>query len=260
MKILRSYLKIPPLEGGMEKHIGLLTACQRDSGEEVDLLFNRGTATGPGDIQVWPTGDLFQLRPQVAAVTAFYILSLFAFRRQRRRYDILHLHGDWSALLLAGALKKACHAKVLAFSFHGGLTTRRPHTHWLPYLLQKTDIIFSTGYRSAQILQASSGRPVIFQPSGVAENFFISAKQSEHVRHRFTALTIARLVGKKNLGLVLDIAVGLPEVDFLIVGDGTQYTFLSDRVARERIGTSCCSGANHRQKYGKSWLPWIVSC
>jgi len=236
MKILRCYLKIPPLEGGMEKHIGSLTACQRALGEKVDLLFNCGTATGPGDIQIWPAGNLFRLRPQSVAVTVFYFMSLIMLLRQHNRYDILHLHGDWSSLLLAGSLKKACHAKVFVFSLHDDLTTSRPHTNWLPKLVRKADLIFSTGHRTAKLVQASSGKAVIVQPSGVSEHFYIPAESYSSNGNRFTVLTVARLIPKKNLILVLDIASGLSETDFWIVGDGPDMTFLREQIARKKIG------------------------
>jgi len=235
MKILRCYLRIPPFEGGMEKHIGSLTACQRAAGVEVDLLFNRGEATGQGDIQVLPSVDLFRLRPQAAAVAIFSLFGLHELRLRHRHYDILHVHGDWSALLLAGSLKEASGAEVLAFSLHGDLTARRTHTQILPRLVRCSDIIFSTGFRSVQILEASSGKPVIFRPSGVADLFFAGPTPRACYGPRFTILTVARLVHKKNLGLVLDIAAGLPEADFLVVGDGPEMPVLRERVAQERI-------------------------
>lgn len=222
------------MQGGMEKHIASLTACQRADGHEVDIVFNQGDKTAQGDVPVLPSFDLFRLRPQVAAVAVFSVLSLLALARQGRRYDIVHVHGDWSSLLWAPALKRLCGAKVLAFTVHDDLTERVVHRRWLPFLARYTDVIFSTGFRAARALERSSGRPVIFRSSGVSEVFYSPLSSLDRAAP-FTVLTVARLVRKKNLQLVLDIACLLPDLQFLIVGDGPEMAALSDRIRREAL-------------------------
>ena len=49
MKILRIYTKLPPLKGGMEKHIYSLTKLQIENQHFVKIFFNDGEKVSPND-------------------------------------------------------------------------------------------------------------------------------------------------------------------------------------------------------------------
>lgn len=235
------------MEGGMENHIAALTAYQRDAGLEVDLVFNQGKSTAAGDLQVLAEFDLFRLRPQALAVIVFSLAVMARLLKVRRRYDVIHVHGDWSALVFAGVFRRICRADVLAFTVHDDLTSGVGHESLLPRLVRQADVIFSTGYRAARLLETRSGRPVVFRTSGVSDSFF-APTQTILPTHGFTALTVARLVRKKNIGLVLDIARRLPSVEFLIVGDGPERPGLRERMTRESLGNVRLLGKmSHRE-------------
>lgn len=77
----------------------------------------------------------------------------------------------------------------------------------MPKLVQDVDLIFSTGYDTANELEKLSGKKVIVQPSGINEIFFQEFEKSFESK----SFTVANLFPKKNIEFVLKIAQELKE-------------------------------------------------
>ena len=233
MNILRIYTKLPPLKGGMEKHIFHLSQEQITQGHRVKVVFNDGEKITPADEKIGYF-KLYKIRPQALGVVLFYGLVAIKFLFDRQSYDAVHLHGDWSALLFARLIKKLVGAKLAVFSIHGQITQSFAHQYLLPRLLGRTDLIFSTGYDTAREITRLTGREAVVQPSGISDIFFEPFEKHFDFR-RFTVVTVANLFAVKNIELVFEIAKRLKECDFVIIGDGTEKKRLQNLLANEKI-------------------------
>jgi len=233
MKILRSYTKLPPLKGGMEKHIFNLTKLQLKNNHFVKVFYNDGENISSNDEKICKL-KLHKLKPQLLGMFIFYFLITLKLFLKKQQFDIIHIHGDWSSLLFVKFLKKLTNAKVVVLSLHDQLTQRYTHQKLLPKLVQNVDLIFSTGYDTAIELERLSTKKVIVQPSGINEIFF-EKFEKKYENDRFTIVTVANLFPKKNIELVLETAQELPACRFIIVGDGTHRIILETIIKSNSI-------------------------
>jgi L-malate glycosyltransferase len=218
MKLLRIYAKLPPLLGGMEKHIFNLTKEQIKNNNKVTVFYNDGKAISLNDEKICKN-KLHKIKPQFIGVVIFYKLILLKLFFKKKHYDIIHIHGDWSSLIFVKFLKKLVNAKLIVLSLHDQLSPKFTHQKLLPKLLNNVDLIFSTGYDTAEELRKLSSKKVIVQPSGINKIFF--QKFDKNFKNDlFTIVTVANLFPKKNIELILEIAQKLQECIFIIVGDG----------------------------------------
>ena len=202
MKILRIYTKLPPLKGGMEKHIYNLTKLQIRDNHFVKVFFNDGEEISQNDEKICKL-KLHRLKPQIIGFFIFYFLIVFKLLLKKQKFDIIHIHGDWSSLLFVKILKKLTNVKIVTLSLHDQLTSKYNHQKLLPKLVQDVDLIFSTGYDTANELEKLSGKKVIVQPSGINEIFFQEFEKSFESKS-FTVITVANLFPKKNIEFVLN--------------------------------------------------------
>ena len=171
MKILRNYTKLPPLKGGMENHISHLSKIQLKNNHIIKVFFNDGESISKNDEKVCKL-KLHRFRPQFIGMFIFYFLITLKLLFKKQQFDIIHIHGDWSSLLFVKILKKLTNAKIVVLSLHDQLTQKYTHQKLLPKLVQDVDLIFSTGYDTANELEKLSSKKVIVQPSGINEIFF----------------------------------------------------------------------------------------
>lgn len=233
MKILRIYTKLPPLKGGMEKHIYNLSKKQLESNHFVKIFFNDGEKVSSNDIKVSEI-KLYKIKPQSLGIILFYLQIIFKMMIRKELFDIIHIHGDWSSILFVKLLKKLTKSKVIVFSLHGQLSSSFTHQIFLPKLVQNIDLIFSTGYDTAYELEKLSYKRIIVQPSGINEIFF-NDFEKEFENHKFTIITVANLFPKKNIEFVLEIAKELKECKFIVIGDGTQRDKLENIIQKESL-------------------------
>lgn len=233
MKILRIYTKLPPLKGGMEKHIYNLSKLQLENNHFVKLFYNDGDPISSNDEKICKL-KLHKWRPQFLGISVFYFLILLKLFFKKKTFDIIHIHGDWSSLLSVKLLKKLTNAKIVVLSLHGQLTEKYTHQKLLPKLVQNVDFVFSTGYDTARELEKLSGKKVIVQPSGI-NNIFFEEFIKSYDNDRFTIVTVANLFPKKNIELVLEIAKELKGCKFIIVGDGTHRAVLVNIIKTQNI-------------------------
>ena len=233
MEILRIYTKLPPLLGGMEKHIFQLSNYQIKKNHNIKLFYNDGEPISKNDEKICKF-KLHKVKPQALGMIIFYLLILVKLIFKKQQYDIIHIHGDWSSLLFVKLLKKLTNAKIVVLSLHDQLTSKYTHQKLLPKLVQDVDIIFSTGYDTAKELEKLSGKKVIVQPSGINEIFFENFDKKFYNKI-FTIVTVANLFPKKNIELVLEIAKELNKFRFIIVGEGSHRKVLESIIKKDNI-------------------------
>ena len=233
MKILRLYTRLPPLSGGMENHIAQLTLEQINLGHDVAIYFNKGNNVTTKDVQVSRL-PLYKLKPQFIGFLFFYFLTYLRLVFNHQKFDLVHIHGDWSSLVFSKLIKKVVGAKKIIISIHDELSDNFLSKKALVILLDNVDMIFASGYGVAYQLNKITNKNVIVQPSGIQHIFFEKRERSFN-KSSFQVIITASLVKKKNLGLVLDIAKDLPLLRFIIVGDGPEKKYLLNRIKFENI-------------------------
>ena len=233
MKILRLYTRLPPLLGGMENHIAQLTREQIKLGHEVRIYFNQGLCVTDKDIQITKI-PLFKLRPQFIGVLIFHFLVLIKLLINREKFDLIHIHGDWSSMVFSKIIKTLTNAEKIVVTIHDQVSENFFKQKLLSLFLRFVDIIFTTGFKAANQIKNLTHKKIIVQPSGVNEIFFSDFKKKFNDKS-FSVLTVANLLPKKKLELVLEIAKALNEFSFVIVGEGKNRKVLENIIQRGEI-------------------------
>ncbi len=228
---------MPPLPGGMEKHINRLSQHQIDQGNEVTVFFNQGDKVSDIDIRILENIKLYKIKPQFVAFVFFYLAVIFHLLMNRTKADVIHVHGDWSSLIFIQYLKKLTGASVACFSFHSQfLSNKLTHTKILIRLLNKADVVLISGNRAYSEIKkrlSSFDGEVQWRPSGISSVFTFA--DNKNPTNKFKIISVANLVKRKNLGLVLALAKSSPDIDYSIIGDGSEKEYLESKINREQI-------------------------
>ncbi|MCO6462368.1 MAG: glycosyltransferase family 4 protein [Saprospiraceae bacterium] len=221
------------MKGGMEKHIYNLSVFQSKI-HEVTIFYNQGSPLSTNDVQILPSLKVNKIKPQFLGILIFYMTLLYKLFIRHEKYDVIHIHGDWSSLVFSRLLKKITKACIIVFSYHGMIQDNKFKRHLLKSNLKKTDIIFATGYDSTVAIKNLIQKEIYFQPSGINGIFFI--KSNKNIKKvNFHVVTVANLVKVKNLELVISIAQKLPDIDFSIVGKGDEEESLKKSIIKKNI-------------------------
>lgn len=238
MRILRIYPFLPPLQGGMEKHILRLTQEQRILGCEISVAFNQGDATGSADISVLEGISLRKVKPQLLRDLIFYFCLIIKLTGSNKCFDIVHVHGDWSAFLLGRLVAFLVRANKCIASIHG-VARRGLWSFVYRFTLQGYAMVYATGSLDASFIKSLIACPVRWQHSGIDADFFnIEDKMNQSV----DVICVGSLVSVKNFGLAIDIAAIMPEVSFQMVGDGPLRTVLEEDCRRKGLTNVVFSG------------------
>ena len=233
MKILRLYTRLPPLPGGMENHIAQLTREQIKLGHEVSIYFNQGSCVTSNDIQITKL-PLHKIKPQFIGILLFYFLVFIRLLINRDKFDIVHIHGDWSSLVFSKLIKMLVRADKVIITIHDQISDKLFQQKALSLGLCFVDIIFTTGFEAANQLEKLTSKKIIVQPSGVNEIFFSDFNRNFE-NEKFTVVTVANLFAKKNIELILEIAKVLKKFKFILVGDGNHRKVLENIIQRNNI-------------------------
>jgi|JI6StandDraft_1071083.scaffolds.fasta_scaffold04308_3 glycosyltransferase involved in cell wall biosynthesis len=217
MKIFRFAIYLFPKSGGVEKHVSILSRLQTEMGHQVKLFYNQGTRISPKDIQVFKKVDLYKKYGTPWCFLFFYI-AVIRNLTTLKTPDLIHLHGDWSSFIFSDFLKLITSAKKVVFTFHGGIQNSWMHKKLLPLTIKRADLVFATGYESWEYL--SKFKKCIFQPSGVDKMFFDKSNVGKCDKH--TVLSVTYFRKNKNVMTIFEIAKRMPEINFIIIGDGSQ--------------------------------------
>jgi glycosyltransferase involved in cell wall biosynthesis len=223
MNILRIYQKIPPNPGGMEQHIYQLTKEQVDNGCDVTLAFNSGSKLSEHDIVVSKFFSLSSIKPQSLSNFIFYTILIFKLLVNRKKFDVVHIHGDWSSFIFSRIIKKIVDANIVLGSFHGKLNIAR--LKLILYSFNKLDGLYTTGLDEYEYLTGRLGIPIMWCHSGVDSKFYqdevdLGIDLGIDLDRDFV-LSVGNCVPVKNIQLIIEVATNMPSVQFIHIGGGS---------------------------------------
>jgi glycosyltransferase involved in cell wall biosynthesis len=231
MRVLRVYPFLPPMPGGMEKHVLRLSQEQRLLGCDVAIMFNSGCKTAPSDLTVLPIFNLHCLKPQALRDFVFFLFALFKIYMWGIRADVVHIHGDWSAFLLGRLLGWAVGARVMVASVHGVVRKGRWATVYRR-VLSGYAVVYCTGAGDAKYLYKEGVAAARWQNSGIDADFFNEARTTDTTLSA-NIVCVANFFPVKNLALVIEIAKSMPDMSFLLIGDGPERPKLEESCERD---------------------------
>lgn len=228
MRILRLCTRLPPLPGGMETHISQLSKEQNKIGRNVTIYFNAGDKLSHNDIRVTKL-PLYKSKPRFIGIIVFYLFVYLRLLVNKEKFDVVHFHGDWSSLVFAGLIKKTVGGKKIIITIHDELSENIWSRRALSLMLNQVDIVFSTGYSSADQIRNLTSKKVMIQPSGI-QNIFFEKLPRTFNKESFQVIVVANLVQKKNLDILIEIAREINFYHFIIVGDGPKKEELQTKI------------------------------
>lgn len=234
MRILRTHPFIPPLPGGMENHVYKLTLAQRAAGHDVSLYFNQGKSEHLDDKKILTFLNLRKVRPVFLRNFLFYSVAIFRLLMIGRKYNVVHIHGDWSALLFGLFLKTACKADVLTGSIHDKIPSGRGWNKIHALILKRYDVIYTTGKDESKILSNLLDKTVFWQNSGIDDLFFVGSSNFEAARH-IDVCSVSSFLPKKNHAFQLALAKKMPNIKFMLIGDGPLLKSMREICRAQRI-------------------------
>lgn len=130
MRILRVGYRLPPEQGGKERHIDYLTRQQLVQGHEVILAHRKGEVTCGARPLALPPAAASRLLARRSEVLAFALDCARALPRAGRM-DLVHLHGDHVETLALGPAARRL-GIPLVVTVHGALAggRHRPLARW----------------------------------------------------------------------------------------------------------------------------------
>ncbi|MBZ0160457.1 glycosyltransferase family 4 protein [Candidatus Methylomirabilis sp.] len=224
----------------MEKHVLRLTEEQRRLGHEVTIAFNSGQASSLNDIRVLPWVNLRTIRPQAVRDLCFYSHLISKISAQGSRFDIVHVHGDWSAFLFGRLVARAASARTLIGSLHGAARQGKWRAMYR-FALNGYSMVYATGSREAQYIGSLTGRPVRWQHSGIDAVLFTN-DISETPNRTIDVVSAGSFVPCKNYELVVEVACAMPNVTFLLIGDGPRRCAIEAQCRRRGISNITFAG------------------
>ena len=233
MKILRLYYLLPPKLGGMERHIVNLSKFQSHE-HEVSIFFNYGDKVSSKDVKLLSFVKLFKIRPLFLGIGVFYLAIIFRLLFIREKFDVVHIHGDWSSLVFLKLIKKVAKAKATVFTMHGQLTTNFAHQKLLPKLIKTLDLVFTTGSETSIELSKLSNVEVNIQPSGIDKIFFTDSTKKKELNN-FHVISVANLFPVKNVDLIIEIAAKLENIKFSVIGAGPEKEKLQNIIIEKQL-------------------------
>lgn len=251
MKILRCYPFLPPTGGGMENHILLLTLEQKRQGKQVVLAYNQGNSIDKKDQVVTPWLNLRKIRPQFLRDSIFYCCLLWSMARKSRKYDVIHIHGAWSAFIWGNIIAKASKSTVRVASIHGSLKTSLFWQKVYSWCLKSYQVIYCTGSAEAKFLISIGLKQVRWQSSGIRPHFI---KNNLSIESRYDVITVGSLVPVKNFDLFLDTAKLAKNYRFAIVGTGPLEKALKIRCQLESINNVAFLGKLEPEKLSETLM------
>ncbi|MDQ1048323.1 glycosyltransferase involved in cell wall biosynthesis [Streptomyces sp. V4I2] len=236
MRIVRVSYRVPPMPGGMERHVECLTREQVAHGHQVSMAFRHGSVVPRGATRLplraatlsralAPASDRLAFGAEVAA----------AVRRLcdgpgSPAVDLVHLHGDHLEASLLGPVCRRL-GIPLFLTVHGALTQR--HRRLARHAFKHVAAFIALGSATAADLVARGvdERRVLTMSSGLELSAMLSPT-GPPPREPGLIVSVGALDPVKNHGLLIEafheLARSRPTLRFVIAGDGPER----DRLAR----------------------------
>ncbi|KUJ63727.1 hypothetical protein AR687_00635 [Flavobacteriaceae bacterium CRH] len=228
------------MKGGMEAHIYHLTKQQIIQGNQVTIIFNGGEKISGNDVK-FSKIKLFKIKPEFLGVITFGIISIFYLLVKNKKFDIVHVHGDWSSILIGRLMVYLGIAKKDAFTFHGGIQNNFSHNKLLPFFLKNVFVAFVTGFESFQYIKKHNSN-AYFQPSGVNPIFFEKESKNAVIGKIHDVISVANFFPVKNHKFIIEIAQILKEYSFVLVGNGPTLVEIENEIKKRKLSNVNCVG------------------
>ena len=187
-----------------------------------------------------------RIEPYAPLVFAYLVPGLLAGAirhriTQKTGFDVIHAHGLAAAVAALG-MRCTGARKPIVVTMHAiyGLRRRRPLARAVRFLLRRVDWVLAVSEASRQELVAiglDPARVLVFQHWVDLEVF--KPRDQAEARDRLgwpasapTCLFVGRLLRKKGIGIILDLARRLPDVQFRMLGaEGDMETEVAQAAA-----------------------------
>lgn len=231
-KILRIDDVLPPEPGGKSIHKYNLTIEQVKLNYIVVNYFSQGKKIFPTDVQFLSFFYIHRIQPAFFVYFLFYLLIIFRLIIKPQRFDIVHIHGDWSSFIFGPIIKRLVRANSLVFSNHGYVIKKLYYKILTKNILRFSDVVYFSGYEPYQIYSEYCKKS-FFRPSGIRHQFFEKPRLSSDTNVPFSIISVGNVWPPKNYLLLMQIAKLLPEISFKIIGDyNSKYLQLSGEYAK----------------------------
>lgn len=234
MHIVRVSYRVPPMRGGMERHVECLTRHQLSAGNDVTISFRHGATVpvGATRLPLQRTAPSRMLAP-LSERLAFSAEAASAVRELAgspwRAVDLVHLHGDHIEAAWLGPVCRRL-GIPLFLTVHAALTDRHP---WLArHAFRAVDAFIALGSATAEDLVARGvdRRRILTLSSGL-ELSAMPSPVDARARERGLIVSVGALDPMKNHGLLIEafheLASTRPGMRLVIAGDGPERERLS---------------------------------
>lgn len=239
MHIVRVSYRIPPMHGGMERHVECLTRHQVGSGNRVTMSFRHGATVPVGATplplqrtarsrMLAPLSDRFAFAAQAAAA-----IRDLCTRSSRHGVDLVHLHGDHIEAALLGPMCRRL-GIPLFLTVHAALADRH---QWLArHAFRNVAGFLALGSATAADLVARGvDRGRILTMSSGLELSAMPSPGDARAREHGLIVSVGALNPMKNHGALIDafheLARTRPGMRLVIAGEGPERERLCRRAA-----------------------------
>ncbi|WP_128381974.1 glycosyltransferase family 4 protein [Streptomyces cavernae] len=230
MHILRLSYRVPPMPGGLERHVERLTHEQVRRGHRVTMAFRHGTALPPGAARLpLRTTAMSRALARMSDKAAFAVEAAAMTRQlcggsRAHDIDMLHLHGDHTEAMWLGPVCR--HLGIpLCLTVHGRLATRWQRLARHAFRQVDAFIALGSGTAADLVARGVPERRILTMSSGLELSRMPSATAPRD-RESGLIVSVGALDPVKNHALLIeafhDLARDRPELRLVIAGEGPE--------------------------------------
>lgn len=256
MHILRLSYRVPPMPGGLERHVECLTREQVGLGHRITMVFRHGTAvpTGATQLSLRPAARSRVLAPlsdrAAFAAQAAATLRHLCLGTHSHDVDVLHLHGDHVEATWLGPVCRRLGIPLL-LTVHGRLADRRQRLARSAFRHVDAFIALGSGTAADLVARGVSERRILTMSSGLELSRMPSAPDARD-RECGLIVSVGALDPVKNHSLLIDafheLARSRPGLRLVIAGDGPERDRLS-RLAGQGPGVELAGPLSRQEVY-----------
>lgn len=194
----------------------------------------------------WIGKNLFHILEKYFLLDFLYLTPYLLIRSSlwmifnHKKIDVIHSHGFNTAVI--GILLKKIFHKRLIVSIHAvyGIKKNLFFTKFIVSVLNKTDNIIclsKASYKELISLGVDRRKLAIFKYWVNLKGFYPLRNKTKlrnelSIENRFTVLFVGRLLEKKGVKILAEVARLLPEINFLFIGVGPKEEFLRQKTKK----------------------------
>ncbi|MGW1494263.1 glycosyltransferase family 4 protein [Streptomyces sp. NPDC002402] len=248
--------RVPPMPGGMERHVECLTREQVRRGHQVSMAFRHGTSVPAGVTQLSlhrtvlsrllvPKSDRIAFAVEAAAT----VRHLYGDARPHG-VDLLHLHGDHVEAMWLGPLCRRL-GIPLCLTVHARLADRRQRLARRAFQYVDAFIALGSGTATDLVTYGVHEQRILTMSSGL-ELSHMPSTAGPRDRERGLIVSVGALDPMKNHGLLIEafheLARSRPGLRLVIAGEGPERDRLA-RLAAAGSGVELAGALSRQEVY-----------